>query len=289
MGKKILCIDDLPGSPFGEKSLEGWLQEMCGSKEMFAGKYQLLIEEDPDAAYDLVKADKTDKEIDLVLLDIEFDGDPLGSVIARKLYDLRPDIKVVVLTSLDEKGKKISLRQRENVWFYFVKADLAEATGITHLFRIVRSLLEDPFNEKWTVEFVPEDMSLTLRHPTYDNGNLEVPLTLKNSDQVNTLETCLLQAGTCLDIVEITGKSDGYILSKVVKAINDRIVEHTSYRTWGILNSRNCAKNAVKILLGSQTQENLHSHEDTPTMRDTVAALEKRIASLEKRIEKLGG
>lgn len=80
---------------------------------------------------------------------------------------------------------------------HIVKADLTDATGITHLSRMVRTLLEDPFNEKWIVDFVPEELSLTLRHPTYANGNLEVPLTLKNADQVNTLEACLLQTGTC--------------------------------------------------------------------------------------------
>jgi len=258
MSKKILCIDDKPATTIGNKPMNQHLVDM----------FDELIKTDPD--------------IDVILLDIMFDGIPLGAEIADTVNDLRPDIKVVVLTSLDEKGKKISLGQRKNVWCYFVKNDMAEHTGSSHLFRIVRGLVEDPFNKNWQIDFVPEDSSLTLIHREYE---LEIPLTVKNKDQLNTIDACLLNRGQCIDEAEIADKTTGYSLSKVVKAINDRVIEHSGYRTWGILNSKNCANKAVKILIGPDRDEN--PQVESPELKEELASLSNRVITLEKRVAEL--
>lgn len=278
MEKKILCIDDqYDGEKYGkpseknpDNSLGGWLHHIFGNE------YSLLLEKEPEKAYELIK---TDENIEVVLLDIEFDGDPLGRVIAKNILDLRPDIKIVVLTTVDERGRRISLNQLKNIWYYFIKADLATDIGSDHLYGIVRGLLEDPYNEKWEVDFAPEDKRITIRHNEY---GVEEHMTFKNDDQLNTIGTCLLDIGKCVDIVEIPEKSDNYGLSRVVNAVNDRIIRASGYRTWGILNSRICAKGAVKIFLGSSPKNEQVDY--SPSVLEEVEALKKYIIDLEKRV-----
>lgn len=274
MTKKIMCIDDVPEEEYGQHSLEKWLQKLFGDH------YSLLIEKDPKRACELIESDD---EIDVVLLDIDFDNAPLGREIAHHIYEIRQDIKVVVLTEIekrkrkkDQTAEKRRFKQRGNVWFFYEKERLADTSGPTHLFRIVQGLLEDPYNEKWDIDVVYEDRIVTLTHKEYE---VKESITFNNVDQLNTIMACLESRGECIDITEIE-QSENYSLSKVVFETNNRILSKVHHRTWGILNSKNCANNSVSIYVGNKGKG--ESPPPSPSLECQVEGIHDRLDKIEK-------
>lgn len=62
-------------------------------------------------------------ELDVVFVDVEFDGEPLGIDIARRINEIAPDCKVIYLTN--NLFRTLDVYQTDHVW-YVLKSQLAE-------------------------------------------------------------------------------------------------------------------------------------------------------------------
>lgn len=266
---EILCIEDEPEELFGNATLYQWLDKLFGKR------YGFLLEQDPEKAYDLLHESP---DIKVVLLDIEFSGEPLGSEIADTIYRMRPDIKIIVLTIKDHKGARISLRQKKNVWEYFVKMDMEHAQGRVGLYNIAKGLIEDPYNMNWRIRLVPEDRKMVLSNPVID---IVEEISFRNIDDINTVASCLEHPGKCINIIDIEKSSD-YQLAKIVSRVNSRIRDALGWRTWGILDSKRCADNELRVLIGS---EQVNGDEDKFTVLLTeLAEVKSRLENLERKL-----
>lgn len=271
MTEKILCIDDEPEELFAGSSLRQQLEKLFGKK------YGFLLEEDPEKAYELLHESS---DIKVVLLDIEFSGDPMGSEIADTIYRMRPDIKIIVLTIRDHRGSKISLRQKKNVWEYFVKMDLEHAQGRIGLYNLVSCLTDDPLNKKWRLKLFYEDRKLVLSHPGLD---IVEEITLRNVDDINTLSACLKHPGQCVNIIDIQ-QSDDFQLAKIVNRVNKRVRGALGWRSWGILDSKRCADNEVRILSGNKK---IDGGDDIPIdLHEEIKEIKSRLIYLEQKLMK---
>jgi CheY-like chemotaxis protein len=274
MTKKILLIDDHPEEKFGSKSLEEII------RKEFSDKYIVQVEKNPLVGQDLPRQDK---DIEVVLLDIMFNGDPYGNEAAKNIFQANDKTKIVVLTTINKGGKKTQLRQKKNVWYYFVKEELSQPGGADHLKHVVNALIEDPDNEKWSISLDDADRTVTLRHSEF--GEM-YPFTLASEDQFNTLARCLETPNECFDIVEID-KTPSYFLPKVVSALNRNLLKYSKFRTWGFIDSKGCANNQLKIRIGRpdinvSVQKNPGIIEEIRALRNEIEGLKERLSKIER-------
>ncbi|MBF0556971.1 MAG: response regulator, partial [Nitrospirae bacterium] len=155
MTKRILCIDDVPLEKIGTLTLEKTL------KSMFNGKYDVLFEKNPQKAYEIVK---TDASIRLIFLDIDFNGDPLGPQIAEILKSINPELKVIVLTSINRHGEKIRFGKKSNVKKYVIKRELQDEKIKMRVVNLSTALIEDPDNTHWSIYVDDENETITLEN-----------------------------------------------------------------------------------------------------------------------------
>lgn len=282
MSKKVLCIEDNLGDKFGNIALKEHLLAIAQKHS-----FDIIFAESPAEAYKIIDAD-AEKSIDVVLLDIEFNGEPEGSKVADRLGQERSDIKIVVLTTLDGTGKKIQFGQKENVWFYFVKKRLADTNGPTFLGNLVMGLLNDPYNETWSIELIngqvrangKKDRDKAKVFNLLDKSvSAEIPLT---NDKYNLLDVCMFSPGVCIHIDEVADKTAGFMLSKIINEINATVVERLAYRTWGILDSKRCDNNYVKLRIGDGQLDNDEAiHGKSSALWNEIEEIKRRLNALE--------
>lgn len=278
---QIFVIEDHPNQKIGKKSLIAWLTDMLGDKY---GVHEPLTDPDPETD-NVTSFIENHPEIELVFLDLEFNDIFLGDEIGKLLHTRFPDVRVIVLTHLDEKGKKIKLRQKKNVWKYFVKDDLRDPVERGKLRHLVGALIEDPFNQNWAIQFRREDGTFTLHNPKLGRNGYTAELSFTSQDVLSTLDACLKKPNLPVNIIEIPDASDGFQLPKIVKACNDYIEEEVGWRTWGILDSKRCAANEVRVLIGNVEGENEIEIGVAQELREEIESLKKRLARIEAHLQ----
>jgi hypothetical protein len=284
MAKKILLIDDFPDEGFETgNGKTGWeeLQEIITF--LFGDKYEVLIEEDPKEGERLVEEDK---EIEVVLLDIDFNGNPRGQAVAKNLDTINPEVRVVVLTKLDARGNKITFGQLKNVWYYFLKKKLSESAARTELKGIVTALLEDPYNTKWSMTF--DGDFVTLNHASVNEA---IKISISNDYEAETLQYSLNRPNECFDYkdmgIDEAEYEKVYKLSKIVSSLNTKFIKKTKFNTWGFFDSKRCPDNCLKLVIGDRDQlppEKKNSlEEQIQQLQEEMIALKQRVAELEAK------
>ena len=284
MRKKILCIDDIPQERIGDLSLEDTL------RTMFMGKYDLIFETNPKQAYELVKKDQT---IGLVFLDIDFNGVPLGPEIADVLRSIRPDLKVIVLTSINRHGEKIRFGKKINVGKYVTKKELREDLIKIRVANLAEAFIEDPFNVNWTIGIDDENETITLENTKKAfKKTFNMPSKARQK-AIALLYSCAAKPNVCIKSIEMDGfidiannSTDRYV-NEVVYETNATVREATEWMTWGILDSLSCGTNEVKLVVGGVSSavqsEAVASCNNDKAYRE----LKKKTDELEHRLKKI--
>jgi hypothetical protein len=281
--RTILCIDDVPEEPIGNSTLEKTL------RGMFKSAYGILFEKNPQKAYEAVRKDLS---IALVFLDIDFGGDPLGPQIADVLKSIRPELKVIVLTSINRHGEKIRFGKKPNVRKYIVKKDLEQEVVKARVVNIAKALIDDPENKKWTFLLDDENETITM---TNDYMRFRKTFNLPSRSRQKTLAllySCTQRPNECLKSMEIEGfiddpsiGSDKYV-NEVVYETNNAVREATDWITWGILDSLGCGTNEVRLVVGSVVGRADEAGRGSG-MRETYDELIRKYDELNERVRKI--
>lgn len=143
---KILVIDDevTRSEPVGKKIVK--LLEPEGFKALFCKTW---IDEDlGEKAKEVVERDKN-KEIGLVLLDIEFDKQMLqGCAIFEEIKEIRPKLPVVILTKRDIHTEAEDFEERGAVC-YIVKEEFSKRSQ--WLLNYIKGSIYDPSNSQYVL------------------------------------------------------------------------------------------------------------------------------------------
>lgn len=236
--KKILCIDDLPDDVLEEegRSLREILTDTFSSTP-----YELIFK---TTAKEGIDAAMSDPEIDLVLLDVMFDGKVEGPEIADALSRHAPNLKIVVLTSIDEKGKKVSFKAKYHTVCYVVKSELSKYIVLEQLKNLATAIIEDYENKNWEIEFVTGG-TINLKHTVTNNCyGVNFP-----SGMSDAIKEAIAKPNT--PITNPGGSTGDAGLGRVLNKINERVLEGTGWNTWGILTREHCATGQFKLLIGS--------------------------------------
>jgi len=284
MKKKILCIDDIPQEMIGEITLEQTMSTM------FKGKYDVLFETNPKNAYELVKDDSS---VRLVFLDIDFNGVPLGPEIADVLRTIRPDLKIVVLTSINRHGEKIRFGKKINVGKYVTKKELCEDMIKMRVINLAESLIEDPHNLNWTIIIDDENETITLENIKKKfRKTFNMPSKGRQKAKA-LLYSCAAKPNICVKSIEMEGfidvacnSTDRYV-NEVVYETNAAVREATDWRTWGILDSLSCGTNEVKLVVGGINTVAQSTGMGTNDIDAKYFELKKKTDELEKRLKKI--
>ena len=155
---------------------------------------------------------------------------------------------------------------------------MEHAHGRVGLYNLATGLIDDPYNKNWRIRLVPEDRKVVLSNPVID---IVEEITFRNIDDINTIAACLEHPGKCVNIVDIE-KSGDYQLAKIVNRVNSRTRDVLGWRTWGILDSKRCADNELRVLIGS---EQANGDEEKFTVLPTeIAEVKLRLANLERKL-----
>jgi CheY-like chemotaxis protein len=230
---KILCLDDTPDSPeIANKTLREVLGNIYQSTP-----YEVIFETYGEKG---VEAAKGDRDIKLVLLDIEFAKQKKqGDEIAKDLRKVRRDLKVIVLTRQTDTGHKISLGWKRNVVHYVIKK-LIHLSDIQRKMRsLSRGVIEDPQNREWKLEYDGAE-TITLIKGAESYG-INLPITGKQAiiDCINVPNKA----------VPISLASDQ--MNKARNNINNNVREGTDWKMWGILSKEDCAKGQLRLVIGT--------------------------------------
>ncbi|MCR4342889.1 MAG: response regulator [Patescibacteria group bacterium] len=242
--KKILCIDDTPEAP-----------EICGKKlkEILESVYKLspykiIFETNGEKG---IEEARNDGNIELVLLDVEFKRQKKqGDIIAKELLSVRPDLKIIVLTREDDRGKKISFGWKSNVILYVLKKELDSPSNQNRLRNLSTAVIEDYYNDTWELEYRKEAKGsiIYLRNPKrlIDNKinsyTVNVPY-----DYEKVIIKCMQASKEPVDISDVVGAGK----HKIINNVNSRILDTTGWNTWGILTKEGCGQAQVRLLIGN--------------------------------------
>lgn len=230
---KILCLDDTPNSPeIGNKTLKEVLDEIYQSTP-----YEVIYETHGEKGVETANADK---DIRLVLLDIEFVRQKKqGDEIAKDLRKVRPDLKVIVLTRQTDTGHKISLGWKRNVVHYVVKKHIHMPDIQRRMRSLSRAVIEDPQNREWRLEYDGAETVTLIKGA--DSYGINLPITGKQAiiDSINAPNKS----------VPISLASDQ--LNKARNSINNNVREGTDWKMWGILSKEDCAKGQLRLVIGA--------------------------------------
>lgn len=241
---KILCIDDTPDKPeIDNRSLEQTLRDIYKDSS-----YKVIFERQAKKGIEIAKKDNNVK---LVLLDIIFDGQGAeyqGDEVAKRLLEVRPDLKIIVLTRVEpvrkkKKGcklKKISFGYKPNVVHYVVKKELSTANIQQKFKNLSYAIINDYDNENWQIAYAGEcAVNLTNLH-TKKTFGINIPITLEKA-----LIECMKSPNKPVEL------PIGSSLARVHSRINEYVIEKTDWNTWGILSNEGCAKKHLKLVIGS--------------------------------------
>lgn len=283
---KILCIDDVPDEIIGDSALREILTSM------FVGNYEVLFEEAPRKAYDLLKRDK---EIKLVFLDLDFGGDFLGSEIADVIKSINPAIRIIVLSAINRQGEKIRFGKKDNVKKYVVKDELKSDLIRARIANLGEALIEDPLNAQWSFKLDDERKTITMA-----NANRQYQKTfsvsVKHKEKaLSVLYSCSRKPNECLQAEDIDGfvedplDNNAQIFSEIVYEINKVVRKATEWMTWGILDTSHCGKGAAELVIGkvmsdSTSDKNSVDSLESMAMRREIDEIKNRLEKLEKLI-----
>ncbi len=270
--KKVLCIDDTPE----EILSSGMTLKQALEKTFRVTGYRVLFKKTPEEG---VQTALEDRSVSLVFLDIIFEGRAEGSRIADEIYRDRPDLKVLVLTRVDERGKKISFGWKPNVVHYVVKNELSSEGFLEKLRSLSVAIIEDYTNRRWELSY--NNSALTLRHTlTGFTCGVDIPPSMTeairraiaNPDAIIDNPGSSTQGGTLYAS-----------LNKLINTINSKVLEATNWQTWGILTREGCAKGQFKLLVGSARGE----EETVVLTREEYNSLLRKIETLERELARL--
>lgn len=229
---KILCIDDTPDSKeIDSKTLRGVLSNIYHSTP-----YEIEFEINGEKG---IEAVKRDNDIKLVLLDVEFPRQKKqGDDLVKDLLQVRPELKVIVLTRKTETGDKISFGHKKNVVHYVIKKEISSPDIQEKLRNLSCAIIEDYGNEDWNLEYDGYE-TITLSKGKESFG-INIPITAKGA-----IEDCIKFPNKPVSL------SDPSILNKAHNMINRNVLEGTNWKTWGILTKEGCAKGQLKLVIGS--------------------------------------
>jgi len=267
---KILCIDDTPDEILSSgKSLKEVINEIFKDTP-----YKVFFKKTGSEG---VKAATKDAEIKLVLLDVEFNKKIEGPEIADKLQDNAPHTKIIVLTRVDDKGKKISFGWKPNVVHYVLKKELSNAQILQKLRNLSKAVIEDYENKNWELEY---------------SGPCAINLTNKTINETFGINIPSMAERPLLACMHSPNKPVSWSvdlstaeLNKVHNAVNTNVLEGTEWRTWGILSRDKCAKGQLKLIIGAVKP--LPSQSDTLTPYVIQSHFEKFKRDVEERLKKI--
>lgn len=232
---KILCIDDKP-----EERLESGQSLQQILNKIYKDTYEVIFKKTGKEGVD---AASLDKDIRLVLLDIDFKGKAEGPEIADKLQAKAPHTKIIVLTRVDDKGKKISFGWKPNVVHYVLKKELSNAHVLQKLRNLSKAVIEDYENKNWEIEY---------------SGPCAINLTNKTIEETFGINIPSMAERPLLACMHSPNKPVSWSvdlstaeLNKVHNAVNTNVLEETEWRMWGILSRDKCAKGQLKLIIGS--------------------------------------
>lgn len=234
---KILCIDDIPEETFEPGGLS--LEEIINS--IFKNtSYELIYKK---SGKEGIKAASEDIDIKLVLLDIKFNGRIEGPEIADELQKNAPDIKVIVLTSLDDKGNKIRFGWKPNVVHYVVKKELVNANVLSRIKNLSTAIIEDFDNKNWELEYSGPSVINLSNKITQETFGINIP-----SMAESPLLACMKTPNKPVSWVVDMSTAD---LNKVHNVVNSNVLEETEWKMWGIFSRDRCGKGQLKLIIGS--------------------------------------
>jgi len=227
--KKILWVDDHP------EEIRAVL------REAYQDKYDLIEALNYAAAATIVQADKS---LELVLLDIHFDGtQKQGPDIAQDLYDINNNLKFIVLTSFDGDGREISLGDAGAKIAHVLKIELPNLKQF--IFNVSAAVLEDYENANWDFEW---NISSGLRVKNTVLGIDKLVVFTGFNGQL--LDLCINSGIKCFDKgalrTALPPKSTS--LEKLTTHINSRLREQTYGKLWGIFVKSGDAKAAIRLV-----------------------------------------
>jgi CheY-like chemotaxis protein len=236
---KILCIDDTP-----EEILLSGLSLKDTIEHIFKdSNYQMLFAKTGNEG---IQRANTDDEIKLVLLDIDFNKKILGPQIADELNKTAPYLKIIVLTRLDDKGKKISFGWKQNVVHYVLKKEISVVNIQIKLRNLCHAIIDDFTNKNWDIKYInTSDVIVITNTKTKESYGIDIPLTAKPA-----LIKCMKYPNTPVDIPT---KEFGKNLNKVHNIVNENVLKGTDWKTWGILSRQRCAKGQLRLVVGKVT------------------------------------
>jgi len=244
---KILCIDDTPDEIidiFSQKSLRKILEGT------FKGcPYGIVFATSGEEGIDIIRKNP---DVRLVLLDIEFSGQPKqGAQIADDLYRIRQKLGIVVLTRFDERGKKTKFGWKPNILAYLVKKELSDIVWQERLRRLSEAIIEDPENKKWMLELDTDIGKLSLKR-----GREVFSMTFRSQKKIALLAACAQKPNECVSSVDMEGfiidrnYPYDYYVNRPCYEINKQVRERTNWATWGILDPHCGGSSAVKLVIG---------------------------------------
>jgi CheY-like chemotaxis protein len=243
---KILCIDDTP-------------EEILSDGESLK---EIILDIFRDTPYEVsfkksgvegIKTAEKDNEISLVLLDVEFNKKVEGPEIADKLRDRAPHAKVIVLTRLDDKGKKISFGSKENVVHYILKKELAYLRIQQRLKNLSMAIIEDYENRNWEIEYPAAGTINLMNKSSRMTYGIDIPSSMDSFMKlaIASPNRPVINPGGS---TQQQSRADAS-LNKLLNTINTKVLEETDWNTWGILSREKCGKGQLKLVVGSLLSE----------------------------------
>ena len=270
---KILCIDDTPNAPeIGGKTLKNVMRDIYSSSP-----YEVIFETNGEKGVELAKSDKNVK---LVFLDIEFKRQKKqGDTLAKDLLKVNPELKVIVLTRVDRRGKKTSLGHKDNVVFYLIKKDIGSPDIQRKLRNISEAIIEDYENKKWHIDYDGTE-TLTLFKGTESFG-INIPINAKE----------IIKYTITLPNKPVNISVDSNTIARACYDINENVREGTEWKTWGILTKENCAKGQRKLLIGAvvslpNQRTHKNSYVDQTQFERAIKEINMRIDRIEQLLKK---
>jgi len=271
---KILCIDDTP-----DEILTAGASLRDVITKIFADTpYEILFK---DTGREGIKTAEEDNDIKLVLLDVEFNRKIEGPEIADMLRQKAPHVKIIVLTRVDDKGKKISFGWKPNVVHYVLKKELANKQILQRLNNLSQAIIEDFENKRWEIEYPAAGTVNLTNNEIHKTYGIDIPSSMDNLMKlaVAAPNKPLLNPGGSTQQI----KSEAS-LNKVLNTINSKVLEGTEWNTWGILSRENCAKGQLRLLIGPTSPRNYAS--EIFVLRSDLEEFKREILSRITLIEK---
>jgi len=202
--------------------------------------------------------------------------------------------------------------QRNNVWKYLEKRHLAKQTVQDNLLNLSKCLIEDPYNEQWTLGYNFEDETVFLKNSETDEkfDDLRLPNTGKLRPLLALIiDECLATSGlrTPYNLTELPkgffpfihpNNKKEHIMSdaaevaskraKIIGAFNDWVQEATNWRIRELISNKGCNEGCIKIAMGPISNDAEELPESVvDELKVELAAVKKELASIKTRLDKL--